>query len=165
MVLPGTSVWATARSIAARSVAAIGRAVAPAFGLSSSSGTPNIAATTAAALATDTDLDGKADANDVIRYTTKIDNTGSDATGVHFSSAPPAGTTWDGTYIVIADDSYTSTVNMTLDTSTLLDCANNFRVTCNDVAASATVSAFGNSQASAGGTPANPSGGTTTVTT
>ena len=33
MILPGTPVWATARAIGARTIAFVGRAVAPAFGI------------------------------------------------------------------------------------------------------------------------------------
>src|SRR5262249_52164417 len=69
-----------------------------------------------------------------------------------------------GTPIVIADDTYESVGNMTLDTTGLGSCGANaaFSVLCNDTATAATVSAFGNSQGTAGGTVAN---GLNTVST
>src|SRR3954467_2556307 len=168
-VLPGTSVWATARSIAARTFAGVSRAVAPAFGRSAAAALPPgpaIAATMTATLPAggyDFDADGKADPGDVVQYSTKITNSGTDATGVHFSSVPPSGTTLFGTPLVIADDSYSSVGNMTLDTSTLGSCGGNaaYSVMCNDTSGTF-VSGFGNSQGTAGGTVAD---GVNTVTT
>src|SRR5438034_4065327 len=138
MVLPGTSLWATARSIAARSVAAVSRlsavaaakvgAVAPAFGLRGSpaaavagAGAPAITPTMTAALTTDSGADNKADPGDVIRYSTAIANSGTDATGVHFADTIPAGTTLVPGSIhaspLAADDTYAWVGNTVLDSS------------------------------------------------
>src|SRR5262249_52788355 len=115
IALPGTSVWATARSMAARAMVSIGRAVAPAFGLTALPPPPALTASTTASLSSDADLDTKADPGDVIRYSTTITNGGTDATAVHFSSTPPAGTTLAHAAPVAIDDSYSWVGNTQLD--------------------------------------------------
>jgi hypothetical protein len=171
MTLPGISVWATARSIAARSAAAVARAVAPAFGRSTA-GTPpppTITPTMTATLTTDSGGDNKADPGDVIRYTTTIANTGTDATGVNFVDTIAAGTTLVGGSVVIsplaANDTYQSVGNLTLTTATIgADCATNslHSVTCNDTFNGATLTKFGDTLAHAGNITVD---GTNTVTT
>src|SRR5262245_58151039 len=168
VVLPGTPVWATARSIAARAMVSIGRAVAPAFGMSGAAMAPAVTASMTASVATDGDGDTKADPGDVVRYRTTITNTGdAPATGIRFLDTPDDHTTWGGTVHVSPlafDDTYASVGNMTLDTSTLTNCATDplFSVTCNDTVNSAIPTAFGDTLAHAGNTAVD---GTNTVAT
>ena len=83
-MLPGTSVWATARAIGVRTIAVgrphgrAGLRPAPwrAAWAEAARAAAAIGATMTATLTTDTDGDGKADPGDVIRYTTTITNSG-----------------------------------------------------------------------------------------
>src|SRR5262245_35382232 len=94
VVLPGTSVWATARSILEGSIVRLARAVSPGFGArAAGTAAPSVAASMTTSLATDTDGDGKADPGDVIRYTTTITNGGTDAPGVRFNDTIGSNTT------------------------------------------------------------------------
>ena len=169
MILPGTSVWATARAIGARSLSFISREIAPAFGGSSALTAPSISASMAAVISTDNGTPGKANAGDVIRYTTTITNNGTDATGVHLEDTIDTHTTFAAGSVVVsplaANDTYVSVGNMTLTSSSIgADCTANIlhSVTCNDTLNSATLTTFGDTQAHAGNTTVN---GTNTVTT
>src|SRR5262244_3791455 len=83
-LLPGTRLWATARSIGERTVVRVLGASAPAFGFGAPSpAAPTVTATKTATLQTDIDADGKADPNDTIHYTVSVGVTGADATAVH----------------------------------------------------------------------------------
>src|SRR5215813_2012106 len=72
-VLPGTRLWATARSIGERTVVKVLRASAPAFGFGGGSpAAPTVTATKTATLQTDIDGDTKADPGDTIHYSVSV---------------------------------------------------------------------------------------------
>ena len=131
--------------------------------------TPTVTAAMTGAVVTDVDADGKADPGDTIRYTAVISAAGADASGVHFAATPDANTTLVGGSIVIsplaAGETYNSVGNMTLTSSAIAaSCGVNplRSVTCNDALNGGTLTGFGATEGTAGGTAVN---GTNTVTT
>src|SRR5262245_34053318 len=138
-LLPGTRLWATARSIGGRTVARVLGASAPAFGFGGGgAAAPAVTATKTATLQTDADIDGKADPGDTIRYSVSVGVTGADATAVHLADSPDANTTLVGGSVVISPlaiaETYASVGNMTLTSTSIgTDCtAPAHSVLCND---------------------------------
>ena len=140
------------------------------LGLAGPAAPPSIDAAMTATLATDDDGDGKADPNDVIRYTATITNTGdADALGTRLTDVLPDGTSFVAGSLLTSprplDETYQSVGNMTLTSSSIaVNCGVNplRAVTCNDTTNGGDLTAFGETEAHAGDVAVN---GTNTVTT